>query len=152
TRDIGQDGGRHSTEERLIKGINGTKVTLDKPLEREHLGAGDYRGEVADRSRNVAVESADPAKAGDHTMHHKDHPHSNSYGEFRHVGKEGVLGKYALHFHLVGDSMRGSSVVGASVWDSGNRWLTIHGTNYLVVRDCVGYKSIGHGFFFEDGT
>ena len=33
-----------------------------------------------------------------------------------------------------------------------NRWLTIHGTNYLVVRDCVGYQSIGHGFFLEDGT
>ena len=41
----------------------------------------------------------------------------------------------------VGDTMRGSSVVGASIWDSGNRWITIHGTNYLVVRDCVGYQS-----------
>src|SRR5262249_48360059 len=49
-------------------------------------------------------------------------------------------------------TMRGSYVIGASVWDSHNRWLTIHGTNYLVVRDCVGYKSLGHGFFFEDGT
>ena len=48
--------------------------------------------------------------------------------------------------------MRGSSVIGASIWDSDNRWLTIHGTNYLVVRDCVGYQSIGHGFFLEDGT
>ena len=48
--------------------------------------------------------------------------------------------------------MRGSSVIGASIWDSGNRWLTIHGTNYLVVRDCVGYQSMGHGFFLEDGT
>jgi hypothetical protein len=48
--------------------------------------------------------------------------------------------------------MRGSSVLGASVWDSHNRWLTIHGTDYLVVRDCVGYRSVGHGFFLEDGT
>jgi hypothetical protein len=48
--------------------------------------------------------------------------------------------------------MRGSYVLGASIWDSGNRWLTIHGTNYLVVRDCVGYGSVGHGFFMEDGT
>ena len=24
-------------------------------------------------------------------------------------------------------------------------------TNYLVVRDCVGYQSKGHGFFMEDG-
>jgi hypothetical protein len=48
--------------------------------------------------------------------------------------------------------MRGSSVVGASIWDSHNRWLTIHGTDYLVVRDCVGYQSIGHGFFMEDAS
>src|SRR5262249_11484393 len=52
----------------------------------------------------------------------------------------------------VGDTMRGSSVIGASVWDSHNRWVTIHGTDYLVVRDCVGYKSVGHGFFLEDAT
>ncbi len=63
-----------------------------------------------------------------------------------------MLGRYSLHFHLCGDTMRGSSVVGASIWDSGNRWLTIHGTNYLVVRDCVGYQSVGHGFYLEDGT
>ena len=67
-------------------------------------------------------------------------------------GKTGSLGKYSLHFHRVGDTMRGSSVVGASIWDSGNRWITIHGTNSLVVRDCVGYRSVGHGFFLEDGT
>src|SRR6185436_13847657 len=48
--------------------------------------------------------------------------------------------------------MRGSSVVGASIHHSDNRWLTIHGTNYLVVRDCVGYQSLGHGYFLEDGT
>jgi hypothetical protein len=48
--------------------------------------------------------------------------------------------------------MRGSSVIGASIWDSGNRWITIHGTNDLVVRDCVGYRSVGHGFYLEDGS
>jgi hypothetical protein len=152
THNIGMYGGPHSTEERVVKAMDGLKVTLDKPLEREHLGAGEYRGEVANLSRNVVVESADPAKARGHTMYHKYSAGSISYAEFRHLGKEGVLGKYALHYHLVGDTMRGSSVVGASIWDSGNRWLTIHGTNYLVVRDCVGYRSVGHGFYLEDGT
>jgi hypothetical protein len=140
------------TEERLVKAIDGTKITLDKPLNFDHLGTGDYRGEVANLSRNVVVESADPEKARGHTMYHKHSAGGISYAEFRHLGKEGVLGKYALHYHLCGDTMRGSSVVGASVWDSGNRWLTIHGTSHLVVRDCVGYRSLGHGFFLEDGT
>src|SRR5207302_3452927 len=96
--------------------------------------------------------SAGPAGVRGHTMYHRHSAGSISYAEFRHLGKKGVLGRYALHYHLVGDTMRGSYVLGASIWDSHNRWLTIHGTNYLVVRDCVGYRSIGHGYFFEDGT
>ena len=140
------------TEERVIKAIAGTKLTLDRPLKHAHLGEGEYRGEVANLSRNVVVESADPAGPRGHTMYHRHSAGAIRYAEFRQLGKKGVLGRYALHYHLCGDTMRGSSVIGASIWDSHNRWLTIHGTNYLVVRDCVGYKSLGHGFFFEDGT
>jgi hypothetical protein len=141
-----------ATEERIIRALDGTKLTLDQPLAKDHQGDGDYRGEVANLNRNVVVESATPSGVRGHTMYHRNSAGSISYAEFRHLGKEGVLGRYSLHFHLVGDTMRGSSVIGASVWDSDNRWLTIHGTNYLVVRDCVGYRSVGHGFFFEDGT
>lgn len=145
-------GDQRQTEERTIKAIDGAKLTLDAPLEHAHRGEGDLRGEVANLSRNVIVESADPAGIRGHTMYHRGSAGSISYAEFRHLGKKNVLGRYALHFHLIGNTMRGSSVVGASIWDSHNRWLTIHGTNYLVVRDCVGYKSVGHGFFMEDGT
>jgi hypothetical protein len=140
------------TEERLIESLDGTRLVLDKPLSFKHLAGGEYRADVANLSRNVVVESADPEKGRGHTMYHRNSAGSISYSEFRHLGKEGVLGRYSLHFHLAGDTMRGSSVIGASIWDSGNRWVTIHGTNYLVVRDCVGYKSAGHGFFLEDGT
>ncbi|MCX6857328.1 MAG: hypothetical protein NTV80_20760 [Verrucomicrobia bacterium] len=140
------------TEERLIKEVKGPQITLDTPLLHTHIVEGRYRGEVANLSRNVIVESADPAKARGHTMYHRGSSGAIHYAEFRHLGKEGVLGRYSIHFHLVRDSMRGASVIGASIWDSGNRWITIHGTDYLVVRDCVGYKSIGHGFFLEDGT
>jgi hypothetical protein len=142
------------TEERTIGALSGTTLTLDRALAEDHRGEGSYRGEVANLSRNVVIESADTSSAAKrgHTMYHKGSAGSVSYAEFRHLGKEGVLGKYSLHFHLVGDTMRGSSVIGASFRDSGNRWITIHGTNYLVVRDCVGYQSVGHGFFLEDGT
>ncbi len=140
------------TEERTVRAISGTMLTLDKPLDFDHAGDGAYRGEVANLSRNVIVESADPAVARGHTMFHRGSAGAISYAEFRHLGKEGVLGRYSIHFHLVRDTMRGASVIGASIWDSGNRWITIHGTDYLVVRDCVGYRSIGHGFCLEDGT
>ncbi len=149
---------RPATEERTLLAIkrynegNLALLTLDNPLEHDHRAQGETRGEVANLTRNVIVESAEPDAIRGHTMYHKGSSGSVSYAEFRHLGKEGRLGKYSLHFHLAGNTMRGGSVVGASIWDSKNRWLTIHGTSYLVVRDCVGYRSIGHGFFLEDGT
>ncbi|WP_165068041.1 G8 domain-containing protein [Paludisphaera rhizosphaerae] len=151
---------RPATETRRIVKINKyneletplARIILDKPLEGDHRAQDQYRAEVANLSRNVVIESADPDGVRGHTMYHRNSTGSVSYTEFRHLGKEGVLGKYSLHFHLAGETMRGASVVGASFWDSKNRWITIHGTSYLVVRDCVGYKSVGHGFFLEDGT
>lgn len=141
-----------TTEERIIRAIDDSKMTLSAPLEHDHQAEGLYRGEVANLSRNVIVESADPKGERGHTMYHKFSAGSISHAEFRHLGKEGILGKYAIHYHLCGDTMRGSSVIGASIWDSANRWLTIHGTNYLVVRDNVGYRSKGHGYYLEDGS
>ncbi len=140
------------TEERIIAAIDGTTVTLDKPLRFAHTGNGEYRGEVANLSRNVIIESADPAGVRGHTVYHRFSKGGISYARLAHLGKEGLLGRYAIHYHLVGDTMRGSSVQGVAIVDSHNRWITIHGTQYLVVRDCVGYRSIGHGFFMEDGT
>ncbi|HKQ36701.1 MAG TPA: G8 domain-containing protein [Verrucomicrobiae bacterium] len=144
---------RHvETEERFITAIDGATVTLDKPLAYEHSGTGFTRSEVANLSRNVVIESSDPNGVRGHTMYHRDSSGGISYAEFRHLGKEGLLGRYSIHFHLVRDTMRGSGVLGASIWDSYNRWITIHGTDYLLVRDCVGYQSVGHGFFLEDAT
>lgn len=140
------------TEERKIVRIDGDKVTLDQPLKYEHTGEGDFRSEIANLSRNVIIESADPKGVRGHTVYHRFSRGSVSYARFAHLGKEGVLGRYSLHFHLVDNTMRGSSVIGASIVDSHNRWVTIHGTNYLLVRDCIGYQSVGHGYFLEDAT
>ena len=51
---------RTQTEERQIRSIDGVKLVLDRPLEYEHKGTGAYRGEAANLSRNVVVESGDP--------------------------------------------------------------------------------------------
>ncbi len=140
------------TEVRTIRAIADATVSLDRALESHHAGEGEFRTEVANLTRNVVIESASPEGVRGHTMYHKGSAGSINFAEFRHLGKKGLLGRYPIHFHLCRDTMRGSSVVGASVWDSHNRWVTIHGTEYLVVRDCVGYQSTGHGYFLEDGT
>ncbi|WP_435009092.1 G8 domain-containing protein [Tundrisphaera lichenicola] len=146
------------TEERRIIGLaprdftGGYAVKLDRPLAFSHHAEGNFRAEVANLSRNVVVESADPDGVRGHTMYHRKSAGSIAYAEFRHLGKRDEKGRYSIHFHMVGDTMRGTSVIGASIWDSHNRWITIHGTQDLVVRDCVGYKSVGHGYFLENGT
>ena len=124
---------------------------LDHPLTLPHAANDGYAAEVANLSRNVVIESATPAGVRGHTMYHRYSKGSIGYAEFRNLGKKGLLGRYPIHFHLIGDTMRGSSVIGASIWSSDNRWIAFHGTQYLVVRDCVGYRSVGHGFYLENG-
>lgn len=143
---------RPQSEVRTIAFIKGSRILLDAPVAYTHNGVGEFRSEIANLSRNVIVESATPDGVRGHTMYHAGSAGSISYAEFRHLGKRGVLGRYPLHFHLCKDTMRGSSVVGASIRDSHNRFVAIHGTEYLLVRDCVGFRSVGHGFFLEDGT
>ena len=152
SRTHGAKNEKSDSEERVISAINGLEITIDTPLSMSHSGEGNYRAEVANLSRNVVIESANPDGDRGHTMYHRDSAGSLAYTEFRHLGKKNTLGRYSLHFHLAGETMRGGFVKGNSIWDSHNRWLTIHGTNYLYVHDNVGYQSIGHGFFLEDGT
>ncbi|HEX8915789.1 MAG TPA: G8 domain-containing protein [Humisphaera sp.] len=141
------------TEERFIKSVEGATVTLDAPVKYEHVCSERGRCEVANLSRNVVIESADPDGVRGHTMYHRRSSGSISYAEFRHLGKENVLGKYPVHFHLLRDGLRnGGGIVGASIWDSKNRFMAIHGTDHLLVRDVVGYQCVGHGFFLEDAT
>ncbi len=154
------DGGKGSfltsvqplTEEKTIAAISGNTITLTTPLARFHRGSGPYRVEVANLSRNVIIESADPNGVRGHTMYHRNAIGAISYAEFAHLGKKDRLARYPIHFHVLRSTNRGGSVIGASIWDSHNRWVTVHGTDYMVVKDCVGYKALGHGFFLEDGT
>ena len=146
------------TEERSITGLAGRDFTggypvkLDRPLAFSHFAEGNFRAEVANLTRNVVVESANPDGVRGHTMYHRGSLGSIHYAEFRHLGKRDEKGRYSVHFHLAGETMRGSSVIGASIWDSQNRWITLHGTNGVVIRDVVGYKSVGHGYFLETGN
>ncbi|MCB0277644.1 MAG: hypothetical protein KDI06_22705, partial [Calditrichaeota bacterium] len=144
--------GQSESEERTIVSVSGSAVTIDRPLSHSHRGIDPTYGEVANLSRNVVITSKDPNGVRGHTMYHYESKGAISYAEFSHLGKPGVLARYPIHYHVLRNSNRGSFVIGTSVWDSGNRFVTIHATDFLYVKDNVGYKSLGHGFFMEDGT
>ena len=52
---------------------------------------------------------------------------------------------------MAGETMRGSYFKGASIWGSGNRFITVHSTQYVTLTCNVGYNAVGHGFFLETG-
>src|SRR5262249_11156184 len=69
---------RPASEERTVAAIKPyvegglALLTLDRPLENDHRAQGDYRAEVANLTRNVVVESADPDGVRGHTMYHRN--------------------------------------------------------------------------------
>uniref|UniRef100_A0AAX7SH87 hyaluronoglucosaminidase n=1 Tax=Astatotilapia calliptera TaxID=8154 RepID=A0AAX7SH87_ASTCA len=80
-----------------------------------------------------------------------------SYVELKNMGQQARTSRYPLHFHMCGDvDQKGgyaeaTFVDGLSIHHSFSRCLTIHATNGLLVKDTIGYDTLGHCFFLEDG-
>ncbi len=144
--------GRHScTEVNSVLTAMGRSVVTQDPLKCYHSGTEPARADVALLTRNVVITSKNPNLRG-HTMFMDNAKGSISYAEFVNLGPENQLGKYPIHFHKMGDASRGMYVQGASIWNSTNRWITIHSSNGIMLKDNVGYNSVGHGYFLESGN
>jgi hypothetical protein len=141
-------------------------VTLDKPLAHKHFAATetygtqqiDMRAEVGLLTRSVVYKGDD-----DHTVDNQYGAiifiHSEgddslrarfSYTEFTQVGQAFKVGRYPVHFHLIG-TVHESYAMGNAVHTSFNRAFTIHGNEYLRITDNVAYNCMGHTIFIEDG-
>jgi hypothetical protein len=144
-------------ERRTIASIKGNTITLDKKLDYMHFGKitfdVDERGEVGLLSRNVRIQaSADAAQSfkGGHVMAMGASKMFVEGVEFNRMGQNLTLARYPIHWHLVGDA-KGQYIKNASIHDTYNRCVTVHGTNFLRVENNVTYNTVGHCFFLEDG-
>ncbi|MCW2924164.1 MAG: transrane domain containing protein [Thermoleophilia bacterium] len=149
-------------EEVTVTAVAGPVVTIDQPLKFTHYGvlqtlAGqsvDERGEVALLSHTITFEGEATSSAGGTgaTIMVMDKGAAHVEGvELRRVGQEGILRRYPIHFHALGDAP-GMYFRDSSVDHSFNRCATVHATNDVVVSGNVCYDHIGHGFFLEDGA
>ncbi|XP_069120731.1 cell surface hyaluronidase-like [Argopecten irradians] len=132
----------------------------------------DMRGEVALLSRNILIEGAmknfcplenencDTYKYdtfGGHVKVIKGFKDVHIEGvELYHMGKQTDLGHYPLHFHMCydvdGDEYPNPPYLREnSIHSTFARCVTVHGTHGLTVMDNVGYESLGHCYFLEDG-
>ena len=144
-------------ERRTIAAISGNKITLDKKLDYMHFGkitfGVDERGEVGLLSRNIKVQaSADAAQSffGGHIMALATSKMYVEGVELNRMGQNLTLARYPIHWHLVGDA-QGQYIKNASIHDTYNRCVTVHGTNFVHVENNVTYNIVGHCFFLEDG-
>jgi hypothetical protein len=108
-------------------------------------------------TRNVVYRGAPGSREeqyGAHIMHHFSGDDSLvgriSDCEFVDVGQAFNLGRYAIHFHLIGEVHK-SYVKRVSFRWGFNRAVTFHGISYLKVEDNVALNVMGHNFFIEDG-
>jgi hypothetical protein len=76
--------------------------------------------------------------------------------EFKNMGVGGRMGHYPVHFHearIVPHFPDNQTYVrDSSVNVSMTRWMVLHDTDYVQLARNVGWKSIGHGYYLEDGT
>ena len=160
-------------EEREVVAVSadGLTVTLDRALENSHFGeiethanglTGDeartheidMRAEVALLSRNVTIQGDEDAAEngfGGHTMIMMDAAMHIDGAELTRMGQAGELGRYPLHWHMLDDAS-GQYVTNSSIHDTYNKGLTIHGTQNAWVEGNAIVETVGHTFYFEDGS
>jgi len=146
-----------------IQGLAGRDVILDRPLRFAHPAAQVRQGvvmaaEVLNVTRNVRIEGTPTGRA--HVIFNMaTRPQALKYLAVRYMGPQrppdaagnvyGVLGRYPLHFHRMGDASRGSLVEGVVVRAVGNLGVNTHGSHGVTVRRTIvhdGYERAGFGW------
>ena len=155
-------------EQRTIIAVGDDKktLTLDQGLTYKHFAQTQYygetdwidmRAEVGLLTRNVAYRG-DPATSiateyGATMFFHSEGDDSLiarlGYIECYNVGQAFKVGRFAIHFHMIG-AVHQSYIKGIALHQSNNRAFTMHGTHYLRVMENVVFEAKGHTIFIED--
>ncbi len=149
-----------------IAAVNGNTIDLAAPLKHPHFGTVrqvgnrqiDVRAEVGLLSRNIVVQgdaASEDSKVGGHAMFM-----SSAAGatvqiagvEFARMGQLDKLGRYPVHFHLMGAGCKGCYVKDSAVRDSIQRGIVVHGTQGVALTGNVVFNTVGHNIVIEEET
>ncbi|WP_405362529.1 G8 domain-containing protein [Kitasatospora sp. NBC_00085] len=153
-----------------VRSVSGSTVTLGAPLKYAHprvsAGGGVTVGaEVLNLTRSVRVEGSAAGRAHVHVT-------SSRRADVRHAalrwvgpraetketwkGPDGaapvtapVLGRYGLHFHLLGDAARGTVVEGVVVRDAGNHAYVPHASHGITFRSCISHDTWEDAYWWD---
>ncbi len=149
------------SEDVVIKSIStdGKTLTLQTPLKYPHFASAEFddiRGEVGLLTRNIVFQgdaSTNTTYFGGHFMIRDVTRAWINGAEFTSMAQRGVMGRYPVHFHLMGPgSMEGIAYLkDCSIHHNFQRCVTIHDTRGVTVQNNVAYWNNGHCYFLEDG-
>lgn len=144
-----------------VTSISGNTVGLSAPTRFAHPSVDVGNGivvapEVMNLTRNVNIEGTPGGRA--HIMFvHSGKPQHMSYFGTRWMGPRqrsgdftaSVLGRYALHFHMVGDASRGSTIVGGVVRDAGAHAFVAHESHGVTFSSCVSHDTFEAAYWWD---
>jgi hypothetical protein len=159
-----------------IVGISGTTVTVNRPLNYDHVPQQEIPLPVAYLDRNVSLQSESTTvslRAHSMFMHNPNvqiadalfenlgrtdatrevtDPQMDANGQLIPSTTGNDRGRYALHFHrCVPDPAKQATVTRVAIVNSPKLGVVNHDSNILV-QDCVAYDVAGSAFFTEIGT
>ncbi|PRP73209.1 hypothetical protein PROFUN_03523 [Planoprotostelium fungivorum] len=146
------------SETAVISSISADKktLTLKTPLSWMHWGANYERAEVGLLNRNIVVRGDNTSESelyGGHVLLRHGQILQITGVEFTRMGQQGILGRYPVHFHMAMDVYDiTAALINSSLHDNYQRCISIHGTNGVLVKQNVAYKTYGHCYFLEDGS
>ena len=150
-------------EEAVITAVSGASVTLAAALKTMHYGqlqsfgtrTLDERAEVALLDRNITIRGDSASSTGGYGGHIMVMDTSSAFVggvELERMGQKAKLRRYPIHFHMQGESGKGSYLKDSSIHHAFNRCVTVHGTNKLEIKNNAAFDTIGHCYFLEDGA
>ncbi|MFJ8046195.1 hypothetical protein ACIRBX_37380 [Kitasatospora sp. NPDC096147] len=160
------DGFSEHYDYRTVTAVSGATVSLDGPLKYAHpkvtAGGGVSVGaEVLNLTRNVRIEGTEKGRAHVHiTSNQRAEVRyaalrwlgPRSAGKEKWAGKpvtEPVLGRYGLHFHMLGDTTRGTVVEGVVVRDTGSHAFVPHNCHGITFRSCIAHQTLEDAYWWD---
>jgi len=137
---------------RTVASVAGNVVGFGSPLANAHpapvFRGVAHRAEVLNLTRNVRV-TGTPQGRSHVTWLHAESPVDVSDVEVAYMGVPGVLGRYPVHFHHMGDASQGSTVAGVVVHDSGSRAFVPHASHGIALLDCVAHDVTDDAYWWD---
>ena len=151
-------------DRRPVTSVSGNRICVGSGLTYNHpavVAFGEtFAAEVLNLTRNVKIEGTPLGRT--HLFVRSDRPQTIRFVEIAYTGPrkvnpndsrlfDPVLGRYGLHFHMMGDASRGSTVEGVVIRDSGSHAFVPHGSHGITFARTIAHDTLETAYWWDPG-